>query len=87
MWSCVWSLMLPVFIREKKRVVGWASSVFAKACIALICHFVLRLFMFLLVQHDSSWSCWRYVSFWWDVHRLHVGDMSCPRMCFFLVVS
>ena len=23
------------------------------------------------------------VLFWWDVHRLHAGNMSCLRMCFF----
>jgi hypothetical protein len=48
------------------------------ACIALLRWFVFRLFMCLLVQHDSKW---RHVSFWWDVHRLQVGDMSCLRMC------
>ena len=36
-----------------------------------------RLFMCLLMQHDS-W--WRHVSFWWEVHRLHVRVMSCLRM-------
>ena len=34
-------------------------------------------------HHDSNW---RHVSYWWDVHRSHVGDMSCLRMCFFPVV-
>ena len=75
--SSLRSLILRALIRVKQRVVGWASSVFASACIALLCWFVLRLFMCLLVQHDSRW---RHVSFWWDVHRLHVGDMSCLRM-------
>ena len=37
--------------------------------------FVLRLFMCLLVHHDSRW---RHVSFWRDVHRVHFGgDRSC----------
>ena len=53
---------------------------FASTCITLLCWFVLRLFMCLLVQHDSRW---RHVSLWWDVCRLNVGDMSCSRMCFF----
>jgi hypothetical protein len=35
--------------------------------------------MCLFVQHDSKW---RHVSFWRDVHRLHVGDMSCLRICY-----
>ena len=58
--SGVQPLMLPALIRVKQRVVGWASSVFANVCIALLCQFVLRLFMWLLVQHDSRW---RHVSF------------------------
>ena len=58
----------------KRKLVGWASSVITSAFIALLCWFVLKFFMCLLVQFDSRW---RHVSFWWDVHRLHVGDMSC----------
>ena len=77
MLSSVQSLMLPTLIRVEQSVGGWASSVFASACTTLLCQFVLRLFMFLFVQHDSRW---RHVSFWWDLHRLHVGDMSCLRM-------
>ena len=53
---------------------------FASVCTTLLYQFVLRLFMRLLVQHDNWWT---YISFWWDVHRLHVGDMSCLRMCSF----
>ena len=53
---------------------------FAYAYNALLCWFVLRLFMCLLMQHDSRW---RHVSLWWDVHRLHVGDMSYLSVCFF----
>jgi hypothetical protein len=56
------SLMLPALIMLKQRVVEWASSVFASVCIDLLCRFVLRLFMCLLVQHDSRW---RHVSLWW----------------------
>ena len=77
--SGVRSLMLPTSIRVKQQVVGWASSVFATMHIALLCWFVLRLFMCLLLQCDSRW---RHVLFWWDVNRLHVGDMSCLRICF-----
>ena len=39
--SSVQSLVLPTVIREKQRVVGWASSVFASACVALLCWLVL----------------------------------------------
>ena len=74
MLSKVWSLMLSVLIRVEQQVVGWASSVFTGTCIVLLRWFVLRLFMCLLVQHDRRW---RHVPFCWDVHRLHVGDMSC----------
>ena len=35
--SAVWSLMLLALIRIKQWVVGWASSVFANACILLLC--------------------------------------------------
>ena len=73
----MWSFKLLALIMVKQRVVEWASSVFASVCIALLCQFVLRLFMCLLVQHDSRWM---HVSFWWDMHKLHVGDMSCLRM-------
>ena len=51
--SGVRSLMLPALIRGKQQVVMWAGSVFASACIALLCRFPLRLFMCLLVQHDN----------------------------------
>ena len=40
-------------IKVMQRSVGWASSVFASACIALSCRFVLILSMCLFVQHDS----------------------------------
>ena len=50
------SLILPTLIRVKQQVVGWTSSV----CIAILCRFVLRLFMCLLMQDDSKW---RHVSF------------------------
>ena len=63
--------MLLVLIRVKQQVVVWASSVFASAWTTTLCWFVLRLFMCVLMQHDSRW---RHVSFWWDVH--HVGDMA-----------
>ena len=53
---------------------------FASVRTTLLWRFVLRLFMCLLMQHNSRW---RDVSFWWDVHRLNVGNMSCLRMCFF----
>ena len=36
----------------------------------------------LLMQHDNTWC---HVSFWWDVHRLHVRNMFCLRMCFLVV--
>ena len=81
--SSLWSLMLPMLIKVKQQNVGWASSVFVNVCIALLCRFVLRLSMWLVVLHDSRW---RHVSFWWNVHRLHVGDMSCLWMSFFWVV-
>ena len=58
--SGVQSLMLPSLIRVKRWVVGWVGSVFASACVALLCRFVLRLIMCLLVHHDSRW---RHVSF------------------------
>ena len=54
------------------------SSVRSLVLLALSCVFALRLFMCLFVQHDSRW---KHVSFWRDVHRLHVGDMSCLRTC------
>ena len=63
----VQSLMVSALIRVKQRTVGWASSVFTNACTTLLCRCVLRLFMCLLVQHDSR--C-RHVSFCWDMHRL-----------------
>jgi hypothetical protein len=83
-WSGVWSLVLHVLIRVMHRILGWARSVFAcvRVC-CLLCRFVLRLFMCSFFQHDSRW---RHVSFWRDVHELHVGDMSCLKMCSFTVV-
>ena len=51
MLSSVQSLKLLALIRVKQRVVGWASSLFVNACIALLCQFVFRLFMCLLVQY------------------------------------
>ena len=59
---------------------GCANSVLASVCIALLCRFVFRLFMCLLMQHDNRW---RHVSFLWDVRKVHVGDMFCLRMCYF----
>ena len=53
---------------------------FVNACTALLCRLVLELFTCLLMQHD------RHVSFWWNVHRLHVGDMSLFEDVFFSVV-
>jgi hypothetical protein len=73
----MWSLMLVVLITVKQQVVVCASNVFYGACIASLCQFVLKLFMCLLVRRDSKW---RHVSFWWDMHRLHVGNMYCLRM-------
>ena len=58
--SGVWSLMFMAFIRMRQRIVGWASSVFVSACTTLLCQFVLRLFMCLLMQHGSKWM---HVSF------------------------
>ena len=74
------SLIQPALIRVKQGVVGWAI-IFASAS-ALLCRFVVRLFIGLLVQHDSRW---RHVSFWWDVHRLQVGSIPCLTMCFLVV--
>ena len=48
--------MLPMLIKVKQRVVGSASSVFASVCTTLLCWFVLKLFMCLLVHNDSRWS-------------------------------
>lgn len=62
---------------------GWASSVFTTACIALLCWFVFKLFMCLVVQHESRWG---HVAFSWDAHSLNVEDMFCLKMCSFLVV-
>ena len=43
-------------------------------CILLYCVGLFpKLFTCSLVQHDSRW---RHVLFWWDMHRLQVGDMS-----------
>jgi hypothetical protein len=53
-------------------IVGWASSVFIIACSALLCGFVFKLSMCLLVQIESRW--W-HVAFSWDAHRLYVGDI------------
>ena len=48
--SGVQSLMLLALIRVKQRVVKWVNSVFASVCIALLCRFVLRLFMCLIIN-------------------------------------
>ena len=72
-----------MFINVKHLVVGWANNVFANACVVLLCQLVLKLFMCLFVQHDSSW---RYVLNYWDVHRLHNGNMSRLRTCFLLLL-
>ena len=77
--SGVRSLVLHMLIRLKHRVVGWANTVFASACISLICQFVLRFFICSSVQHNSKW---RHVSFGMDVLRLYVVDMSYLRICF-----
>ena len=45
-----------MLIKVKQRVVGSASSVFASVCTTLLCWFVLKLFMCLLVHNDSRWS-------------------------------
>ena len=82
--SGVRSLMSPALIRVKQWVVGQASRFFAFVCIALLCRFVLGLFFCFLMQHDSRW---RHVPFGWDVHRLHVGYMSCLRTWFFFFSS
>ena len=79
MLSGVQPLILQALTRVNQWVVGWASSVFVSAWIALLCWFVLRLFMCLLMQDDSRW---RHVSFCWDVHRGHVEDMPCLNTCF-----
>jgi hypothetical protein len=79
-FSCVRSSSLHALVRVKHQVVGWASNVFACAFTTLLWQFALKLFMCLFVHHDRRW---RHVSFWRDVHRLHVGDMSYLRMCFF----
>ena len=47
------SLKPPSFIRVRQRVVRRASNVFASACISSLRWFDLRLFMCLLMQHDS----------------------------------
>jgi uncharacterized membrane protein YcaP (DUF421 family) len=52
--------MLLALTKVIQQVMGWASSVFTSACTALLCWFVLILFMCLLVQHDSRW---RHVQF------------------------
>ena len=49
--SYVWSLMLLAFIRVNQW--WWACSVFVSVCTTLLCRFVLRLFMCLLIQHDN----------------------------------
>jgi len=54
--------------------------VLASACTALLCRLVRRLFMCLFVQHDSKW---RQLSFSFNGHRLHSGEISCLRICFF----
>ena len=80
MLSDVRSLMLPTLIKVKQWVVGCASHVFASACTALLYRFVFRLFICLVVDHDSRW---RHVSFWWDVHRSYIRDISCLKRCSF----
>ena len=57
---------------------------FASAYNTLLCRLVLRLFMCLSVQHDSRW---RHVSFWRDMHMLHVGNTSCLKMWFFFFLN
>lgn len=52
MLSGVPSLILLALIRVKHQVVGWASNVFAHACTALLCRFVLTLFMCLCCTNN-----------------------------------
>ena len=60
-----------------------SNARFASACATSLRRFILRLLMCLLTQHDNRW---RHVSFWWDAHRLHAGDMSCLFVCLFVCV-
>ena len=41
--------------RVNQLIVGWCSCVYDNVCIATLCRFVLKLFMCLLLQHDSRW--------------------------------
>ena len=42
-----------IFFYVKRLVIEWANSVFANACVALLCWLILKLFMCLFVQRDS----------------------------------
>jgi hypothetical protein len=79
-FSGVRALNLPAFMSVKHHVMGWARIVFASVYIALLCLQVCRLFMCLFMQHDSMWM---HVLFCWFIHRLHSGEISCLRICFF----
>ena len=57
---CSLSLICPTLISAKHLVVGRARSVWAISCTTLLCWLVRRLFMYLIVQHESK--C-RHVSF------------------------
>ena len=64
--------MLQALIRVKAT--GYGGLVMCLLVVyCFVVSFTLRLLMCLLVQHANRW---RYVSFWWDVHGLHVGDTS-----------
>lgn len=47
------SFILLAFISVKHLVLGWASSVWAIMCNALVCRLVRRLLMCVFVQHES----------------------------------
>lgn len=49
-FSQVQSLNLPKLVSGKHLVAGWARSVLAKACVALLCRLVHRLFVCLFFQ-------------------------------------
>ena len=64
----------------KHLVVDWARRLLANACTALLYLLVLRLFICSFVKHESRW---RHVSFCCRKHKLHSGEMSWFRVCFF----
>ena len=71
--SSVLLLNLHVFMSVKHLVVGRARRVSARACLALLCLLVMKLFMYLFVQHEGKH---RRFSFCFRGHRFHSG-MSC----------